>query len=264
MNIWIRKDLKQNAREDVRKNYWAAVIVSLVLAVVTATGGRGASNGAARSVTHDYHYQVDEFSLGTDIAEKIGNLMTDFTQGFPWSFLASLFSLGSFVVFAVIVVIFHFIIGNLLEVGAKGFYVENLYSMPGVGRLLAAMRNASRGNVIKTMFLRDLKVFLWSLLFVVPGLIKSYEYRMVPYLLAEYPDMPQEEAFSRSCQMMYGQKWDAFVLDLSFLPWKILSGITVGIVGVFYVNPYMDATNAELYDVLAERMQNEGGAYYGK
>ena len=62
---------------------------------------------------------------------------------------------------------------------------------------------------------------------------------MIPYLLAEYPEMSMEEAFSRSREMMYGEKWNAFVLDLSFIPWFLLSGLTFGIVGIFYVNPYV-------------------------
>ena len=85
---------------------------------------------------------------------------------------------------------------------------------------------------------------------------------MVPYLLAEYPDMSRQEAFARSKEMMYGQKWRAFVLDLSFLGWNILSGITFGIVGLFYGRPYQDATDAELYDVLAST-PTANNYYYG-
>ena len=57
---------------------------------------------------------------------------------------------------------------------------------------------------------------------VVPGIIKHYEYRMIPYILAENPTMPREEAFQISRRMMMGQKMDVFVLDLSFIGWFIL------------------------------------------
>ena len=79
-----------------------------------------------------------------------------------------------------------------------------MYSRPGVERILGAFKSGYIGNVVKITFFRDLYLFLWSLLLVVPGIIKSYEYRMIPYLLAEYPDMPQEEAFRKSKEMMYG------------------------------------------------------------
>ena len=100
------------------------------------------------------------------------------------------------------------------------------------------------------LFLRNLYIALWSLLLVIPGIIKSYEYRMVTYLLAEYPDMTREEAFKISKEMMTGQKMDAFLLDLSFFGWYLLTAITCGIAGIFYVLPYVHATNAELYVTL--------------
>ena len=80
--------------------------------------------------------------------------------------------------------------------------------------------------------------------------------------MAEYPDMDRKEAFAKSREMMYGNKWKAFVLDLSFIPWDILSGITIGIVGLFYVSPYKDATDAELYDTLASGMPGNGQQVY--
>lgn len=97
------------------------------------------------------------------------------------------------------------------------------------------------------MFLRGLYIFLWSLLLFIPGIIKSYEYRMVPYLLSECPQMGSSEAFRVSKEMMYGQKMEAFILDLSFIGWEILSVCTCGLVGLFFVNPYKYATNAELF-----------------
>ena len=73
---------------------------------------------------------------------------------------------------------------------------------------------------------------------------------MIPYLLAENPQMTKEQAFAESKQMMQGQKWRAFVLDLSFIGWDILSGMTLGILGIFYVQPYIEATHAALYERL--------------
>ena len=111
------------------------------------------------------------------------------------------------------------------------------------------------------MFLRKLFIFLWSLLFVIPGIIKAYEYYMVPYLLAEYPDMSWKEASSRSREMMSGNKWNTFILEISFLPWEFLSVITWGIAGILYVNPYVDATKTELYDVLAGSSKQQEDYY---
>ena len=102
------------------------------------------------------------------------------------------------------------------------------------------------------MFIRDIFIVLWSLLLIVPGIVKSYEYMMIPYLLAEDPSMSREEAFAKSKAMMDGNKWNAFVLDLSFIGWLILGCITLNLVNIFYVNPYMYLTRAELYRTLRD------------
>ena len=85
--------------------------------------------------------------------------------------------------------------------------------------ILDGFRSGHYGNIVLTMFLRDLYIVLWTLLFIVPGIVKSYEYMMVPYILAENPGMDQKEVFQISREMMNGQKWNAFVLDLSFIGW---------------------------------------------
>ena len=73
--------------------------------------------------------------------------------------------------------------------------------------------------------------------------------------------MDSREALTRSREMMYGHKWNAFVLDLSFIGWNFLSALTFGILGIFYVAPYQYATNAELYAVLCGR--GKTSSYYG-
>ena len=102
-------------------------------------------------------------------------------------------------------------------------------------------------NVVMNLLLMDILIMLWSVLLVIPGIIKSYEYRMVPYLLAEHPEMKRRELFQKSKEMMYGQKWNAFLLDWSFFFWDYLSILTFGLAGIFFVYPYEHATNAELY-----------------
>ena len=84
--------------------------------------------------------------------------------------------------------------------------------------------------------------FLWSLLFVIPGIVKSYSYAMTPYILAKYPEIPAKEALKLSMKIMNGRKAELFVLHLSFIGWAILSGLTFGLLGVFFVAPYAELT----------------------
>ena len=114
-------------------------------------------------------------------------------------------------------------------------------------------------NVVGVTFLQNLFIFLWSLLLIVPGIVKAYQYRMIPYLLAEDPNLSFSEAKRLSTEMMDGEKWDAFVLDLSFILWEILAVITFNLAGIFWVKPYMEYTNVELYKVLRTKVP---GPYY--
>lgn len=264
---WDRKELKEHGKKAFMKNYWAAVIISVIFAIVTAQGN---SNGSDDNRNQSYNYQMDEneqFIEQPDNAvvryfetNKTVNNMKEFLAS-PIDFVMGPLSAGFALVIVILAIVSQFLVGNVLEVGCRSFYIENRYSNPGVGRVLSGFRSGFYGNIVKTMFFRDLYIFLWTLLLIIPGIIKNYEYRLVPYFLAENPDMPMQEAFEKSKEMMYGQKLDTFVLDLSFFLWRILSALTLGIAGVFFVNPYMDATNAELYDVLSGDVVNSTEEY---
>lgn len=159
---------------------------------------------------------------------------------------------------AVIMAVVRVVVGYALIVGGSRFFIANQTENASAGTIGYGFTCGSYGNIILTMFLRDLFTALWSLLFIVPGIIKSYEYRMIPYILAENPGMNYKEAFQISKQMMYGQKMDVFVLDLSFIGWRILESITFGVVGLFYVEPYYQATFAELYAETRARAFSSG------
>lgn len=104
--------------------------------------------------------------------------------------------------------------------------------------------NALIGGLLYTVFL-----FLWSLLFIIPGIIKSYSYAMTFYIMGENPELDGMEAITRSRQMMDGHKWRLFCLDFSFIGWIILCMLTFGILFI-YVGPYMEAAHAAFYQSL--------------
>ena len=110
------------------------------------------------------------------------------------------------------------------------------------------------------MFMIQLELFFWFLMLFIPGIIKTYAFRMTPYILAEDPDIKFEELLQISEDMMRGQKWKAFLLDVSFLGWRVLTILSLGLLGIFYTGPYIGAVNAELYAVLKEeRMKQYDG-----
>lgn len=104
-------------------------------------------------------------------------------------------------------------------------------------------------SAFKVTFLVGLFTFLWSLLFVIPGIIKSFSYSMSTYILAENKGKPALECINESKAMTNGHKMDLFVLVLSFIGWVFLCAITLGIASIWVI-PYMQATYANAYNSL--------------
>lgn len=216
-----------------KKNYVSAVVVALLMGIFGTVSGES----SARRVSEN-----------SDIYS--GNL---FNVGMITGLLA-----GIATVVILIVLVAKVFVGNLLKMGGYRFFILNQTAQPGIGTLLDGFRSGHYVNIVLTMFLRDLFTTLWSLLLVVPGIVKHYEYLMVPYIIAENPAMDYKEAFKISKQMMDGEKMEAFIMDLSFLGWYLLSAVTCGLLAIFYVNPYVQASFAEMYTFNKQKAYQEG------
>ena len=279
--MWTRAELKSKAKFSFKRNYWKSVLISLILALLVGGGNSGSSISSAvsnnligssdSSVTDDYFNDDSSLYDGNDfyddtydgnVEDDIDDLnsMADNTAGMMAIGIFLMVFIMMFVVLMAVVILLDVFIFNPLEVGCKKYYLRNLNEPAQVGNIGYAFDNNYK-NITKTMFFRDLFTVLWTLLFIIPGIVKSYEYQMIPYLLADNPQMTKEQAFEESKRMMQGQKWKAFVLDLSFIGWNILSALTLGILGIFYVQPYMDATHAALYEALRYGMPYNNAQY---
>lgn len=239
--MWTRKGLKNKAKEVLKTNYWKAFVVSLVILFA------GASN--------------NKFSLS--IEKKPSNLTFDE-------------EIMTIVVIIFIIIAFRFFIGYVLEVGGRKFFIKAAAGKESkLGYLIDYFGDDGYLNLIVAMLLRTTYIILWTLLLIIPGIVKAYAYRMVPYLLADNPNLGAKRAIELSDQMTDGHKGDIFILDLSFLGWYLLAGMlalvieelfglsyenfTIGTsviltfeyqnlsIGSVFVMPYENATNAELY-----------------
>ena len=94
-------------------------------------------------------------------------------------------------------------------------------------------------------------IFLWSLLLAIPGIYKYYQYRFVPYIISDKPNLTAKNALAASREMTRGNKFKIFLLDLSFIGWYLL-GLLALFVGVFFVMPYHEAAIAKLYNQLRD------------
>lgn len=104
----------------------------------------------------------------------------------------------------------------------------------------------------------ELFTFLWTLLFIIPGIIKMFAYFMTPYILADCPNVKATDALKLSMRMTKGYKGKIFVMCLSFIGWLLLSALTCGILNLLYVGPYMQTSFAGMYDELKKNALANG------
>ena len=232
---WDRATLKGMAKNALMGSYWKSVLVGFLLMLCTATASSGSARGAEQVETN----------VDTGIVDQ---LMHNPYFGVISAMIAAVALLAGIAGLALQIFVM-----NPLEIGIRRYFMEDLYAPCELDRVTYGFKMNYVNGMI-TMLLRAVFTALWTLLLIIPGIIKSYEYRMIPYILAEYPDMEWRDVFATSKRMMDGEKWNAFVLDPSFLGWQLLSIITCGLVGIFYVNPYKGLTDAALYMALREKI----------
>ena len=266
--MWTRKELKERGKAAFRANYWRCVLVALVLVLITGgvggfsgyRSGHQLSQSQSQSQSQKDPLSVDVEGLDPEAAEELDESLEELSQAFnalSEEDKDAVAGTVAAVIFGVIAVIFtvsfvlSILVFNPLQVGCQRFFSENSKDKADLNEMGFGFGRGGYGRVVKTMLLNDIFLLLWTLLFIIPGLVKSYSYRMVPFILAQEPELSGREAITRSREMMNGHKWNTFVLDLSFILWILLTIITLGIVGVFYFNPYYYATNAELYYALS-------------
>ena len=194
------------------------------------------------------------FDLDTDFGNDLGAELPDdwdFRSSETWPVIAGILGVLLIIncVFKVLAVLYTIFVGNVIGTGMRGWFLR--YSRgenAPFGELFASFRIYL--PVVAANFLRSLYTFLWSLLFVIPGIVKSYAYSMTDYIIYENPNLSANQAITLSRELTQGAKWDLFVLDLSFIGWNLLSALTFGLLGILYVNPYYSTAHAMVYDSL--------------
>ncbi len=249
MNTWSRSELKGNARQVLSCTYGKMIIISLLLTALQMLPSR-----------FTVQFKVPYQYLG--LSEFTFNLRNIFLhREVDWDRLVGAILLFVFLM-SLISALFQSALSIFLtaplEVSVKRFLLFNRSSDQADLKELSYAFRYSYLNIVKVLFFQLLYTFLWGLLLWVPGIIKSYEYRMIPYLLAENPNLSKEDAFAISKRMMDGEKWEAFVLDCSFIGFYILSIFTAGLLAIFYVTPYKILTDTELYVALKGKEMNQG------
>lgn len=230
--MWSRAELKSRGKKAFRANYWQSVAVAFVMGLFMS--------GTTSSITTrvqdtSSEMSVEASSMSPEQAAFLGAVI-----------LGVVFTVGT------IAMVLHALLANPIEVGGKRFFQRNANDPTAqFSTLFEGFQDY--GRVLVTMLVRDVFVLLWSLLLVVPGVMKAYSYRLVPYLVKDRPELSPMEVLAESEALMRGNRWQAFVLDLSFIGWIILGVVTLNLGNIFWTNPYMNATDAELYRTLTQQ-----------
>ena len=222
--MWNRQQVKEQAKQIMKRNYWKMFLVTLITGILCAE-------------YVDLIQAVEDFIPDNVLPSMLSSILTILSGGFFVGLLYSIF------------------IGDVIRVGEHNYFIKNHYGNPALNEIFQGFKG-NYLNVVKIMFIMQLKITFWLLLLVVPGIIKAYEYSMIPYLLAENPNITTDEAFSLSKQMTTGQKMNLFVLDLSFLGWYFLGFLCFGI-GALFVKPYDVAAFTEVYLILKESVKKD-------
>ena len=269
-------DFRARAREALNGN-WGKAIGTGFVASLLGVGTTVAVSGGSSSGSDSSYGNSPGVSVGTDgvsasapisfgeidsIADLDGIIPTEFQVGF-----LVLLSVLSFI--AIAFTVLHFVIGGAVTLGYVKFNLSLVDHKPAsFAQLFSEFHRLGQGLLMQ--LLRNIYTFLWMLLFIIPGIYASYGYAMTPFILLENPDMTANEAIGKSKELMYGNRWRLFCLEISFIGWALLSAFTCGL-GYIALYPYMEASYAAFYrEITAEKYgrepkeeENEGFYYNG-
>lgn len=235
---WTRAQLKIKAKAVIKTNYLKFLLASFVLLVAGVNSCNiGTSAGRSSISSSDMSYYDSVFTDESTVMLLLTGLLI------------------TLLITMVVVTVFSVFVAFPLSVGAWKIFIEtsNGDTSPNFQLL---KRGFAKGNYLNTVwagFLREIYIFLWSLLFVIPGIVKSYAYYFVPFIMADNPGIKASRAIELSKKMTQGHKLNMFILNLSFMGWYLLGALALG-VGVFFVMPYDNATHAQLYVTIRNDM----------
>ena len=221
------------------KGNWAPAVLVTVVFLAIATLCIGPAEIPMLTGTFD-----SEAVAAMAAAGDLAGVMDAYSTLSSWSSLSSLLRIFVY---------------NVLSVGFAVAFLLLLRN--GDDRLTSNMFEVSfrqYWHKVWGMFLMYLFIALWTLLFILPGIVKAFSYALTPFILEENPDLSANEAIDHSRAMMKGHKFDLFYLYLSFIGWFLLSFLTLGI-GFIWLIPYMNTAQAAFYEDVKADYERNGG-----
>jgi uncharacterized membrane protein len=229
------KDFRAQARAALKGNWGIAVLTGLIALLLGAD-----TDGNAFRLEGTFNFSK---SFSTD---STGTITLFQNVELPDSLAAIILALSAgIVVVATVLAILYILIGGALTLGYARYNLNLIdRTDPQFKDLFSEFDRFGDGLCMRILL--TIYTFLWSLLLVIPGIIATYSYSMTPYIMIEHPEIGVNEAIRRSKQLMKGNKWRLFCLQLSFIGWYFLASLFFGI-GYLWVNPYTESAKAAFY-----------------
>ena len=256
MYNWTTAQVKERAKSSFRSfGYWMPVLVVFILSLIPLCGIEDDISSLFMTLAYGVFFLILSIIGWIIPPETIANADGSFSSA-GVSVFSSLYGIGIIIGAAFLIAVAAFAVCPII-VGRNRYFMEHRGYRADLGRIFWAFDCGHYLNVAKIMFLMSLKIFLWSLLFIIPGIIKSYEYFAIPYILAENPGIDAKRAFALSKQMTMGKKFNIWWLGITFIGWWILCLFTCGI-GQYFLVPYIQASYAEVYALMREEAHANG------
>jgi len=251
--MWTRNDLKLQAKESLKVNYWKGFLVALILSFLS--GGIGSGFSSIIQIVSTFG--SSRTSSTVDFKEFSDSFLNFSNRDMEFISVLIIILIVVFVISMIFSIVYTFLVINPFQVGSMKYFISARKESGDLSDMIFSFKKGRYAASVKAMAWKFLFENLWSLLFVVPGIVKGYAYSMVPYLMADNPELDYKSALKLSMHMTDGQKGRIFVLDLSFIGWGLLAILTLGI-GFLFLAPYYFATKAELYIALKKIAIEEG------
>lgn len=271
---------KRQARKIVKKHLWHSIVICFIVSTILTLGYKYNTQKNVRnydtiglfSLKTSNNLDIVENKLEKTRLQTISKKITSYkpTRGLLSSYFNQITGTGSIVLgilnanneyifrnsipslvimiigILIYIIIYIFVI-NIITVGKNRYFLEHhSYDETKYDRLFFVYRVKKVKRVARIMIERNLRKILWNLT-IIGGPIKHYEYSMIPYILAENPEITSKECFELSKKMTKGYKMKMFLTDLSLIGWYVLGGFTLGLSNIFYFNPYKECIYAEIY-----------------
>lgn len=217
--MYFATDFRRMAREALSSNWLLAIAAGIVASLLGADGG---ISYPKLEIRENYENLIHS---------EYGRIVLSYLSGMA----------GIFLVYIVVVII----IGGTMKLGYVRFN-RNLLDRANPQFTDIFSRFDRFGDGFLLQLLSFIYIFLWTLLFVIPGIIAAFRYAMAPYILEENPNMTASEAINCSKEMMRGNKWRLFCLHISFIGWFFVCIFTCGI-GFLWLGPYVAAAEAAFF-----------------